>query len=102
MTRPSRGERESIAFRRKNERFDRPMRFNLNFTDIVVVSRTFQTANQNLASKRQNRCRIGEYNRQENPDKSPATYCQKRHYVRETTLRRRRSARRSGHKATIC
>src|SRR5205809_998801 len=34
MTRPSRGERESIAFNLKNARLDRPMRFNLNFTDI--------------------------------------------------------------------
>ena len=27
-------ERESMAFSRKKDRFDRPMRFNLSFTDI--------------------------------------------------------------------
>src|SRR5712671_2261255 len=34
MARPSRGERESIALRRKNEALDRPMRLNRSFTDI--------------------------------------------------------------------
>src|SRR5688500_2518545 len=50
MTRPSRGERESIAFRRKNERLDRPMRFNLNLTDIAFVSRSLRIAEKGVES----------------------------------------------------
>src|SRR5258705_13904550 len=38
MARPSRGERESIAFSRKNDAFDRPIRFNRSFTDISSCS----------------------------------------------------------------
>src|ERR1700733_1934365 len=34
MTRPSRGDRESIALSRKNARLLRPIRLNLNLTDM--------------------------------------------------------------------
>src|SRR6476469_10216235 len=45
MTRPSRGLWESMAFRRKNARFVRPIRFNRSLTDMFADSLTVSTCN---------------------------------------------------------